>query len=95
MLDEQAKKTLLRKIPHGLYICGVKDGDEVNGFTASWVMQASFQPPLIVNCVRNDSKSHTMIQNSGIFALSFLEAGQKDLAAKFFKPQRLVSDKFE
>ncbi len=95
MLDEQAKKTLLRKIPHGLYICGVKDGDEVNGFTASWVMQASFQPPLIVNCVRNDSKSHTMIQNSGIFALSFLEAGQKDLAAKFFKPQRLVSNKFE
>ncbi|MFM7527748.1 MAG: diguanylate cyclase, partial [Nodosilinea sp.] len=31
MLDEQAKKTLLRKIPHGLYICGVKDGEEMNG----------------------------------------------------------------
>ncbi|MDJ0675448.1 MAG: flavin reductase family protein [Calothrix sp. MO_167.B42] len=95
MLDEQAKKTMLRKIPHGLYICGVKDGEEVNGFTSSWLMQASFQPPLIVNCVRQDSKSHQMIKNSGVFAISFLEDGQKDLAQKFFKPMRRVADKFE
>lgn len=95
MLDEQAKKTMLRKIPHGLYICGVKDGEEVNGFTASWLMQASFQPPLIVNCVNLKSISHAMIKNSGVFAISFLEDGQKDTAAKFFKPQRRVGNKFE
>ncbi len=28
-LDLDAKKTLLRKIPHGLFICGVAEGDEV------------------------------------------------------------------
>lgn len=95
MLDEQAKKTMLRKIPHGLYICGVKDGEEVNGFTASWVMQASFEPPLIVNCVKNDSISHEMIKKSGVFAISFLEDGQKDLAAQFFKQKRRVGNKFE
>ncbi|MCL1473826.1 flavin reductase family protein [Argonema antarcticum] len=95
MLDEQAKKTILRKIPHGLYICGVKDGENVNGFTVSWVMQASFQPPLVVNCVKQDSGSHAMIEASGVFALSVLEAGQKDLAQKFFKPQRRVGNKFE
>ena len=38
-LDTDAKKVLLRKIPHGLFICGVRDGDDVNGFTASWVTQ--------------------------------------------------------
>lgn len=95
MLDEKAKKTMLRKIPHGLYICGVKDGEEMNGFTASWVMQASFEPPLIVNCVKQDSISHAMIENSGVFALSFLENGQKDLAANFFKPKRRVGNKFD
>ncbi|MBR8830541.1 MAG: putative flavin reductase [Chroococcopsis gigantea SAG 12.99] len=95
MLDEQAKKTLLRKIPHGLYICGVRDGEEMNGFTASWVMQSSFTPPLVVNCVRQDSGSHAMIENSGVFALTFLENTQKDLAAQFFKPKRRVGDKFE
>ncbi|MFW6295888.1 MAG: flavin reductase family protein [Halothece sp.] len=95
MLNEQAKKTMLRKIPHGLYICGVKDGDEYNGFTASWLMQSSFEPPLVVNCVRQDSISHQMIKNSGVFSISFLEDGQKDLAAAFFKPKRRVGDKFE
>jgi flavin reductase (DIM6/NTAB) family NADH-FMN oxidoreductase RutF len=95
LLDEQAKKTMLRKIPHGLYICGVKDGEEVNGFTASWVMQASFKPPLVVNCVRQDSKSHAMILASGVFALSILEAGQKELAQKFFQPRQRVGNRFE
>lgn len=95
MLDEQAKKTMLRKIPHGLYICGVKDGEELNGFTASWLMQASFKPPLIVNCVRADSGSHEMIKKSGVFAISFLDSEQKDMAAKFFQPKRRVGNKFE
>jgi flavin reductase (DIM6/NTAB) family NADH-FMN oxidoreductase RutF len=95
VLDEQAKKTVLRKIPHGIYICGVKDGEELNGFTASWVMQASFEPPLVVNCVRNDSISHEMLQKSRMFSLSVLEEGQKDLAAQFFKPKRRVGNKFD
>jgi len=52
-LNLEAKKILLRKIPHGLFICGVRDEDknEVNGFTASWVTQGSFTPPLVVMAV--------------------------------------------
>jgi len=95
LLDEQAKKNILRKIPHGLYICGVKDGEDVNGFTVSWLMQASFKPPLVVNCVKQDSKSHAMIKNSGVFAISFLDAEQKNLAQKFFQPLRRVGNRFE
>ena len=90
MLNEQAKKTILRKMPHGLYVCGVKDGEDVNGFTVSWLMQASFKPPLVVSCVKQDSKSHEMIKNSGVFAISFLDENQKDIAQKFFQPQRRV-----
>jgi flavin reductase (DIM6/NTAB) family NADH-FMN oxidoreductase RutF len=95
LFDEQAKKTLLRKIPHGLYICGVKDGEEMNGFTISWLMQSSFKPPMVVNCVKADSISHEMISKTGIFAISFLDREQKDLAAKFFQPKKRVGNKFE
>lgn len=95
MLNEAAKKTMLRKIPHGLYVCGTKDGDDVNGFTASWVMQASFAPPLVVNCIKNDSTSHSMVKASGVFSLSVLEDGQKEMAQNFFKPLRRVGNKFE
>lgn len=95
MLNEAAKKTMLRKIPHGLYICGVKDGDDVNGFTASWVMQSSFTPPQVVCCIKADSTSHAMAKAGGVFTLSVLEAGQKDLAQNFFKSVRRVGNKFE
>ena len=86
-LNADAKKTLLRKIPHGVFICGVAEGDEVNGFTASWVTQGSFEPPLVVMAVRADSTSNGMIQRTGRFSLNVLKAEQKDLAAVFFKPQ--------
>ena len=95
MLNEQAKKTMLRKIPHGLYVCGAKDGDNVNGFTASWVMQSSFTPPMVITCIKADSTSHAMVKASQVFSLSILEAGQKEIAQNFFKPIRRTGNKFE
>ncbi len=89
-LDVAAKTTLLRKIPHGLFICGVAEGDVVNGFTASWVTQGSFSPPLVVTGVRSDSTSHGMIQRTGLFSLNVMEVGQQELVAKFFRPQAAV-----
>ena len=95
-LDLNAKKILLRKIPHGLFICGVKAHDgTVNGFTASWVTQGSFDPPLVVVAVRADGSSNTTIQETKLFSLSFLREDQKDLAAVFFKPQKAIGERFE
>ena len=94
-LDADAKKVLLRKIPHGLFICGVRDGDDVNGFTASWVTQGSFEPPLVVMGVRADSASHAIIESTKQFSLNVLRADQKDLAAVFFKPQKAMGGRFD
>tara|TARA_Y100001968_G_C19433724_1_gene758460 strand:- start:670 stop:1152 length:483 start_codon:yes stop_codon:yes gene_type:complete len=94
-LDTDAKKVLLRKIPHGLFICGVRDGDEINGFTASWVTQGSFEPPLVVIAVRSEGSSHSIIQKTKLFSLNVLREDQKDLAAIFFKPQKGLGGRFE
>ena len=94
-LNLEAKKTLLRKIPHGLFVCGVRDGDEINGFTVSWVTQGSFEPPLVVIGVRSDSSSNLMIKNSNYFSLNFLCEDQKEIAAKFFKPQKALGKRFD
>ena len=94
-LDLEAKKTLLRKIPHGLFICGVREGDEINGFTASWVTQGSFEPPLVVMAVRADGISHEIIKRTMRFSLNVLKSDQKDLAAVFFKPQKALGGRFD
>lgn len=93
MLDENAKRTLLRKLPHPLNICGVREGEELNGFTLSWITQASFKPPLIVLGVRQGSRSHAMIESSQVLAVSFLAADQQEIAEKFFQPLRRVGNK--
>ena len=96
-LNLEAKKILLRKIPHGLFICGVRDNNDgdVNGFTASWVTQGSFNPPLIVMAVRAEGSSHQIIKDTNKFSLNILKSDQKDLAAVFFKPQKALGGRFE
>ncbi|ABX08812.1 flavin reductase family protein [Prochlorococcus marinus] len=94
-LDLEAKKVLLRKIPHGIFICTVREGDEINGFTASWVTQGSFAPPLVVMAVRSEGSSHGIIQRTNQFSLNVLRADQKELAAVFFKPQKGLGGRFE
>ena len=94
-LDLEAKKVLLRKIPHGLFICTVREEDQINGFTASWVTQGSFVPPLVVMAVRSDGSSHETIKKTKQFALNILRSDQKDLAAVFFKPQKGLGGRFE
>jgi len=94
-LDIEAKKVLLRKIPHGLFICTVREGETINGFTASWVTQGSFVPPLVVMAVRSDGSSHETIKTTQQFALNVLRSDQKDLAAVFFKPQKGLGGRFE
>tara|TARA_Y100001968_G_C19453744_1_gene770664 strand:- start:3836 stop:4324 length:489 start_codon:yes stop_codon:yes gene_type:complete len=96
-LNLEAKKILLRKIPHGLFICGVRDEerDEINGFTASWVTQGSFTPPLVVMAVRAEGASHEIIAKTNKFSLNVLKSDQKDMAALFFKPQKALGGRFE
>ncbi|CAB1129197.1 Diguanylate cyclase [Candidatus Hydrogenisulfobacillus filiaventi] len=92
-MDEAAKKTMLRGITYGLYVVGVRKGEELNAFTANWLTQASFQPPLVVLAAKAGTLSQEYIDAEGVFAVSVLAAGQKDLAAQFFKPAHRVGNK--
>ncbi|WP_269622941.1 flavin reductase family protein [Prochlorococcus marinus] len=94
-LNLEAKKVLLRKIPHGIFICTLREGEDINGFTASWVTQGSFVPPLVVMAVRKEGSSHEIIKRTNKFCLNVLRSDQKDLAAIFFKPQKGLGGRFE
>lgn len=85
-MEEEHKKTALRMIPYGLYVLTARaeDGD-IAAATVNWVTQASFHPPLIVVCVKADSKSHAHLKSVGTFALNVLSREQRDLAYAFFK----------
>lgn len=86
-MDQNMKKMALRMIPYGLYVLTAETSDgRVGAATINWVTQASFDPPLIVACVKADSNIHNVIRNTLAFALNVLDKSQQAVAYKFFKP---------
>jgi len=92
-MDLDAKKKLLRKMPHGVYIVGVRNGSELNAFTGTWMTQVSFAPPLIALGVKKDSHSFEMLKQGRVFSVNFLSKEQKSVAEHFVKPAHVVGDK--
>ncbi|MBA2597387.1 MAG: flavin reductase family protein [Chloroflexia bacterium] len=93
-LDQVAKKKVLRDITYGLYAVTASHEDERGVFTANWLSQASFEPPLVMLSVENDSSTLPLIRASGRFAVCPLAAGQKELAGALGRPKARAGDKF-
>ena len=94
-LDLAAKKAVLRQLSYGLYAVTVQAGGAVNAFTANWLTQASFEPPLVAVSVENDGRSIGMLRASGVFAVNVLDSGARDLAARLGKRSAQVPNKLE
>jgi len=92
-MDLQAKKVALRKIPHGVYVVGVKRDSQLNAFTATWFTQVSFTPPLVALGIRKDAVSFEMIRHDRVFSVNLLGKGQKTVAEHFVKPATVVGEK--
>jgi flavin reductase (DIM6/NTAB) family NADH-FMN oxidoreductase RutF len=94
-MDLAAKKQALRLFTYGLYVVMCADNGEVNAFTANWLSQVSFEPPLVAVSVENDSKSLPMILHSRLFTINVLRSGQRGLAGKLGKSALKVPNKLE
>ena len=87
-MDNEVKKSLLRKIPYGLYVIGTMQDNTVNGFTASWLSQISFEPPMIMIGVQKKSAAYKMVEASKVFTVNFLAKNQTEIAKTFFRPSK-------
>jgi flavin reductase (DIM6/NTAB) family NADH-FMN oxidoreductase RutF len=94
-MDPQEKKEALRLFTYGLY--AITCGDETlrNAFTANWVSQVSFEPPLIALSVENTSTSLPIIRATSRFAVNVFDATQRDLAGRLGKGYSAHPDKLE
>lgn len=95
-MDEAAKKEALRLFTYGLYAITSGDEQQRNAFTANWVSQVSFDPPLVALSIETDSISLPIIRRTGLFAVNVYSADQRDLAGLLGKsfskhPEKLES----
>jgi flavin reductase (DIM6/NTAB) family NADH-FMN oxidoreductase RutF len=86
-MNNDAKKTVLRMIPYGIYVLTADDGKGgIAAATVNFVTQSSFAPPLVVVGIKADSAAYQVVKAAGAFALNMLGKEQKGLAFTFFRP---------
>jgi flavin reductase (DIM6/NTAB) family NADH-FMN oxidoreductase RutF len=74
---------LFHRLSYGVYVVGVAAGDRRDGFTAAWVMQASFDPLLLALSINPDNASYELLHEGGGFTVNILKQGQLELARLF------------
>src|SRR3954447_10978095 len=94
-MDEAEKKTVLRSFTYGLYVVTCRHAGQDNAFTANWLTQVSFEPPLLALSVENDSVSLPLIRASGMFAVCVLSSEQRETAGTWGRSLRRAPAKLE
>lgn len=79
---------LFGTLTQGVYVVGVAQGERHNAFTASWVMQVSFDPPMLVLSINPTHWSYQLLTASQAFSVNVLKKGQLELAAHFGGPAK-------
>lgn len=92
-MDDAIKKEALRLFTYGLYAVSVEAAGQRNAFTANWVIQVSFEPPMLALSVENDSVSLPIARAAGRFVVNIYDAGQRELAGLLGKSLSRSPDK--
>ncbi|SAK60629.1 flavin reductase domain-containing protein [Caballeronia temeraria] len=74
---------LFRCLSAGVYVIGVADGATRNAFTASSVMQVSFDPLLVALAINPSHASYPILDRGRAFSINVLRSDQKPLAEHF------------
>lgn len=69
-------------IPSGLFIVCTKDGDQKEGFLASWVQQVSFDPLLVSFAIKPDRRPYAAIVSGQVFTINIVG----EHATQYLKP---------
>ncbi len=79
---------LVKYISHGVYVIGVSDGEHQNAFTAAWVMQVSFKPPLLAISINPEHYSYQLLLASGACTVNVLGEEQLAIVEHFGRSDR-------
>lgn len=91
-MDDKSRKTALRMLTYGTYVLTSATNDDICAATVTWVSQASFDPPLVSVCIKQESYTYDVVKQSNRFILHLLSHEQKDFAASFFKSTEKIEN---
>lgn len=95
MENKDAVSKALGKVSSGLYVVTSKKDGKAIGFTASFLVQVSFDPPLIAVSMKKGRESYEAINESKVFAVNIMTKETMKLVGHFAKPTPEGSSQFD
>ncbi len=94
--DEPEKQmaAALGRVPSGIFVVTVAQGDVTTGMLASFVQQCSFRPPRLSLALKPDRPIAGLLPSGAAFTLNILESSQTEIVAHFGKGFALGEDAF-
>ena len=87
MIDSKLKRSLGQMI-HGIQVVGAAHDGVARCYTSHWVMQISFEEPIVMASVSPKHDTYALIAASGLFSVSMLAADQVAEGQYFSYPGR-------
>lgn len=82
-IDLDTFRQCLRRWASGVTVVTSRSNGELHGMTVSAFSSVSADPPLVLVCANQSSKTHGVIRGGGIFAVNVLAADQQELSNRF------------
>ncbi len=83
--SEPAWVAPLGRVPSGIFILTIRQGNQETGMLASWVQQAGFEPPMVTVAVKNGRYVSDWLAAGTPFVLNVIAAGQNQFLKHFGK----------
>ncbi len=87
MIDRELKRTL-GQMMHGVQVVGAAHDGVVRAYCSHWVVQVSFDEPVVLASVSPRHDTYPLIRSSGRFTVSILAGDQVDAGQYFSYPGR-------
>lgn len=87
-ISKESYRMVMGRFATGVAIVTCKNDEEVNGTTANALTSVSLDPPLLLFCADNKSRTKEMISASGAFAVNILNVDQQEISNLFAQPGR-------
>ncbi|GGW72029.1 oxidoreductase [Streptomyces lucensis JCM 4490] len=92
--SQQEFRDVLAHLPAGVSVLTTDGAHGPAGLTASAVCSLSVEPPLLLACVDNRSRTLARLLDHGTFAVNVLRRDQTDVARAFADPGTGQDDRF-
>lgn len=79
-------KTTMRHTASGVVVISTIESGEMFGFTANSFTSLSLNPPMVLFCINNNSRSLSALRKSGKFGVSVLGSDQEEVSRNFASP---------